>query len=59
MPEIEWHAHYRCAHCHGLKPKTEIVHVQGIPLCLYGSCQHQHLAAKRYTPRSVSLWEHG
>lgn len=39
MATPEWHAHYRCAYCHGLKAKADIVHVDGTPLCKHGQCQ--------------------
>lgn len=61
MPEIDWHAHYRCAYCHGLKAKGDIIHVDDKTICRHGNCKELHEVATRPRPvlKSLATWERG
>jgi len=41
----EYHAHYSCAHCHGLKARADIIHWNGQAVCRDGDCLN-HMKGK-------------
>ena len=63
--EPDWHAHYNCAYCHGLKAKADIIFVDDAPVCRHGdginSCREKYHAANhpRSIPRSIGFYDKG
>lgn len=61
MPETEWHAHYHCTWCHGLKAKADIIFSDDKPLCKHGDCRtlYELATRPRSVPKSQARFEHG
>lgn len=45
--ETDFGAHMRCAHCHCVRPKNEVIFVGNLPVCIYGNCL-ENMKGKRH-----------
>lgn len=61
MDESDWHAHYNCIWCHGLKAKADIIFCDEKPVCKEGDCRDKFYEATRprSVPRSVGYYDKG
>jgi hypothetical protein len=60
MPETDFQAHYRCNHCHSVRPKTEVIWCDDTPICRDNpTCKEQHYERTRPHPRRVSELDDG
>ena len=59
--EPEFNAFYRCAHCHGLKAKADVIFCDSKPICRVGDCREAFYASTRpvAVPKSYARYEHG
>ena len=59
--EPDFHAHYRCAYCHALKAKADIIFVDDQPICRIGDCKEKFYAQNhpRSVPKSMGYYDKG
>ncbi len=60
--EQDFQAHYRCTHCHAVRPKGEIIFCDDKPICRDNdNCKEMYYAATkpRAVPRSVGYYDKG
>lgn len=57
----EWHAHFNCAYCHGLKAKADVIFCDGKPICRIGDCKNAFYAQNHPHPvvRSLGYYDKG
>lgn len=54
------HAHLRCSFCHAVRPKTEFIFCDDLPICRDNpQCKEKHYEATRPRPRRFSLLDDG
>lgn len=60
MHETEFGAHYRCAHCQAVRPKTEIIHCDDTPVCRDNpKCKEAYYARTYPRPRRIYAGDDG
>lgn len=57
--ESDFHAHYLCTWCHGLKAKADIIFVDDKPICAIGGCKDAYYRKTRPSARRFTADDDG
>ncbi len=57
--EPDFNSFMRCAHCHGVKARRDLIYCDDKPICKEGKCREKFYEATRPRPRCYGAGDDG